>query len=204
MIRPGNHVAAARSWQFGKTAKGGEQIAVLFEILEGPDAGNSVTWFGYFTEKTVDRTIEALRYCGMEGDDLSAIRELPNKVQIVVEHETYEGKTRAKVAWVNQLGGGAIKLNNPMDDRELPNKVQIVVEHETYEGKTRAKVAWVNQLGGGAIKLNNPMDDRELKSFSARMRSAVARVPRVEGERAGAPQRPLDATPDDVQDDIPF
>jgi hypothetical protein len=161
MIRPGNHVAAARSWQFGKTAKGGEQIAVLFEILEGPDAGNSVTWFGYFTEKTVDRTIEALRYCGMEGDDLSAIRE-------------------------------------------LPNKVQIVVEHETYEGKTRAKVAWVNQLGGGAIKLNNPMDDRELKSFSARMRSAVARVPRVEGERAGAPQRPLDATPDDVQDDIPF
>lgn len=61
--------------QFGMT-KGGngkaptKQVAVQFELLEGPAAGARLTWFGYFTEKTWQRTVEALRYCGFKGDDL--------------------------------------------------------------------------------------------------------------------------------------
>lgn len=111
--------------QFGLT-KGGEgkepkkQVAVQFEILEGPAMGNKLTWFGYFTEKTWQNTVKALRCCGFKGDDLSQIetQTLDQEVSIVVEPNTWEGKTTMRIAWVNAASNG-VKLANPMAADEL-------------------------------------------------------------------------------------
>lgn len=130
MIPPGNYRAVATPistesgdcWaQFGETKNHNPQVVLNFEIIEGDYAGRRVAWFGYFTEKTSQRTVEALRYCGFTGDDLAAAVYMPldQEVQIVIEHEEYNGKWSAKVAWVNRAGGGGFKLDKPMDKNGL-------------------------------------------------------------------------------------
>lgn len=103
--------------QFGKTQGGSPQVCVNFEILEGEQMGRRIAWFGFFTEKTTQRTIEALRYCGFKGNDLAELetQALDNEVEIIVQHEEYQGKWRARVAWVNQVGGGGFKFAKAMD-----------------------------------------------------------------------------------------
>ena len=111
--------------QFGMT-KGGDgkdpkkQVAVQFEIIEGPAMGSKLTWFGYFTDKTWNKTIEALRCCGFKGDDLYQIetQTLDQEVSIVVEPNTWEGKTTMRIAWVNAASNG-VKLANPMGSDDL-------------------------------------------------------------------------------------
>src|ERR1700729_4246097 len=108
--------AKAIAFGLGETNDGKPQIGVMFEIVDHPDfPGEQITWFGYFTEKTEDRTIESLQHMGWQGDDLTelaelagddATRVLPTPVSIVCEPDTYDAKTKLKAQGVNQLGGG--------------------------------------------------------------------------------------------------
>lgn len=127
MIQAGTYIAHATQWELGLTKEGREQICVQFEILEGDYAGYTLNWFGYFTDKTTERTIQSLRYCGWKGDDLQNLDADGMgtlQVQIVVEMEEATegksaGKTFPKVRWVNRLGGGGpIKLERPMDTNQ--------------------------------------------------------------------------------------
>ena len=118
MLAPGNYRGRPVRAALGITSKGTEQIAVEFELIE--PAGERMTWYGFFTEATTDRTIESLRHCGWQGVDLSVFIEgeqLPagfdREVDLVVKHEEYEGKTRARIAWVNS--GGGLAMKNVMD-----------------------------------------------------------------------------------------
>jgi hypothetical protein len=130
LILKGNYRAVATpsntpdgpTWvQFGTAKTGTQQVALTFEILAGQEQGRKITWLGYFSDKTADRTIEALRHCGLVGDDLAAAVRGPldQEVEIVVDHEIYDGKTRAKVQWVNAGGGGGFKMETPMAKNEL-------------------------------------------------------------------------------------
>lgn len=141
MIPPGYYNAVAvpvdvgdgRVWaQFGETDAGMKQVVLAFEILDGPEAGRRISWFGYFGPKSTDRTIESLRLCGFTGDDLAQVpqQQLLQKVSITVEHSEWDGKVRAKVAWVNRPGGGGVKLDKPMD----PNGLRL------FAASLRAKV----------------------------------------------------------------
>jgi hypothetical protein len=110
--------------QFGHSKKKQTpQVCVTFEILRGPYAGQRISWFGYFTDKSEKRTLEALRICGFEGDDLDkfADQRPTNEVQLVIEHEAdEEGKVRAKVAWVNDpTFGGGMKMENALSGGDL-------------------------------------------------------------------------------------
>jgi hypothetical protein len=104
---PGKYKALATDVGLGLTEGGNEQIAVLFELTEGEFTGETITWFGYFTEKTTARTIESLRHCGWQGNDLDIITasDLPKEVQLVIEEEVdQKGDARMRVRWVNRLG----------------------------------------------------------------------------------------------------
>jgi hypothetical protein len=78
--------------------KGTPYIEFYFEVTQGENKGGSARWTGYFTDKTSDRTIEALQICGWEGEDLSEFEDNglhgldTNEVQIVVELETFEDR----------------------------------------------------------------------------------------------------------------
>lgn len=111
LLDAGTYRARSISAALGTTNGGKPQVAVKFSLLDFP--GESITWFGYFTESTENSTLRALRTAGWTGEDLSDLAELQNpegpEVWLVIEHETYENKTRAKVRWVNSAGGLAMK-----------------------------------------------------------------------------------------------
>lgn len=113
MIQAGRFIAHAHVAKLGTTETGKDQIGVQFRLDEGPDEGELVSWYGYFTDKAVQRTLESLRHCGFVGYDLNVFdgtpeatsRLLPRSVELDIEIEEYEGKSRPKVRWVNAAGG---------------------------------------------------------------------------------------------------
>src|ERR1700737_157979 len=113
MLPKGRYRAKAVDAQLGFSPnKGTEQVVVEFEILDEEHAGERITWIGYFAENTSERTIESLRICGWKTDDVSDLRGIgDNEVQLVVEHEPYQGKTFARVQFVNRIGG--INMKSP-------------------------------------------------------------------------------------------
>jgi len=110
LIQQGVWRSHARGYALGNTSKGNPQVGVDFELLEGPDAGRHITWYGYFTDATFDRTVESLRLCGWIGDDLDNLQGIDtNDVMLVIEHEPdQDGVIRARVRWVNAIGGVAM------------------------------------------------------------------------------------------------
>lgn len=116
-------LAAYARWSLTKAEK--KQVSATFKLIDA--AGNpTVTWYGSFsstaignTGKTVaKRTVESLRYMGFKGNDFLELetQKLDQIVSIVIEHEVSDkdGKTYLKASWINQPGGGVIKIARPL------------------------------------------------------------------------------------------
>ena len=114
----GKFRARAKEWGFGRTSKGNEHIAVLFEITAGELVSQTVSWRGFFTEQALDRTLESLRHCGWSSDSIVDLDGLEaNEVEIVVDEEEYEGKIYSRVKWVNRAT--RLAFADPMDGAQL-------------------------------------------------------------------------------------
>ena len=99
----------------GKSAvKGTDQIDITFQLLpeeenEQTDTDDVIRWFGYFTDKAIPIVVKAMATLGVDIQDYNwdfpRICEegvLNGKEAILVlEEETYEGKTRTKVCFIN-------------------------------------------------------------------------------------------------------
>lgn len=139
--------AKAVAASLGKTNEGKPQIGITCEVIDHPDhVGETITWFGYFTEKTEDRTIESLQHFGWTGDDLSELadldaeacaRLLPTPVSLVCEPDEYDGRVKLKVQWVNKLGG-AFAFKAPLEGADL----------KTFAAQMRRKIRGAQQAGG--------------------------------------------------------
>ena len=112
-------VCGAPTWEQNKNS-GNWQVALPFEISQGEHAGETITWIGVMHD-TADkngttgheRVIQSLQYAGWQGDDISDLAELsdaqakemlPEEVELSCAPDTYDGKTRLKVQWVNKSG----------------------------------------------------------------------------------------------------
>lgn len=81
-------------------------ICLSLEVTgDDVDAGKTISWNGWLSDKAFDKTIDRLiEVFGFNGD-LNALDTLEGKTcQITTESETYEGKTRVKVKWLNKAG----------------------------------------------------------------------------------------------------
>ncbi len=109
-MNEGQYKARATEVMLGKSKeKGTPFVGVLFKIVEGPHEGETLKWDGWLTDKTAERTIEALQICGWKGDDLSELSKGMNgvdgnEVTLVVEMETFDGREYPRVKWVNRSG----------------------------------------------------------------------------------------------------
>jgi len=94
--------------------------AVGFEVINGPESGQKITAFLYFGDASFQRSLESLRACGFTGDDIDKFADQTPDIecQIVVEHETYEGKVRPKVKWINKAGG-VFTFEKPLPQSDL-------------------------------------------------------------------------------------
>jgi hypothetical protein len=116
-MEAGKYKAKAIDRQFGKSKKGNEQVLVTFAITEdGPHKNKKVYWYGHFTDKTADRTLESLEHCGWDGASLVEMKGFGTKeVELDVGLEQGEdGREFVRVRWVNRIGGGA-KMNETLD-----------------------------------------------------------------------------------------
>ncbi len=123
MIAQGRYPARAVDHEFGVTpTKGTRFIRIKFEILDGEHRGQITHWDGWFTEKTLERTLDSMENCGWDGGSIGSPVGIGSKgCEIQVEHEENEGRTYAKVAWVNRQGGGKLKEDMRMDERDQAN-----------------------------------------------------------------------------------
>lgn len=169
--------AKAIEWALGHTSQNKEQIAVCFQLLDATEGPDRITWYGYFTEKTWERTIESLRHCGWEGDDLSDLSGLDtNEVDLVIEPEENDrGEWYDKVRWVNSRGGLALK--DRMDEGEV----------KAFAQRMRGNILAMKKGGG--------QRSRTQRSGNSRSRS----------EGAPPAGHPDDPGPSDFDEDsIPF
>ncbi len=148
------------------TKDGHPQVLVWFTILDGPYAGRVVPWNGYLTEKTQDRTRESLKYIGMKGGDFwkaNAEQPLDQIVSIKVEHNEFDGKVRARVAWVNKRGGGKVKIKGYVKEAELrkfsAQMLGFFSGAPDVEGERMAGAAPQARATGTAPPVSPPDDD---------------------------------------------
>jgi hypothetical protein len=122
-MQNGKYIAKITSYglQEAKSADKADSIVVRFETK--PDAAGevySLTWFGSLSEKAFERTLasllgplgmiaspdqvegylEAIATDGLASGMLNTEKE----VELVVENEEYNGKTHARIKWINEPG----------------------------------------------------------------------------------------------------
>jgi len=163
MIEPGTYRARGVNAALGYTSKGKEQMAVELQFLDGENEGKTITWYGYFTEKTTDSTFDALRVLGWTGADLSDLAGIDaNEVSIVVEEETDdEGKTRTRVRWINRRGGIALKERmNPAQLAKFAKRMKGAAVASTQRAKAGGAEAGTRRpSGAGRDEAPPPTDD---------------------------------------------
>lgn len=109
--------------QWGRSKEGTKHVLIYFELLDGPNAGTHLPWFGYFTKNSYERTLKSLRLIGWKGNDVAdaASQPLNQKVSVSVGHNENpnNGRTYARIDWVNRLGSGTIKMGDPMSAADV-------------------------------------------------------------------------------------
>lgn len=162
-IGAGNYVARAVDAEFGVSKTGSDFVQIHFAIQEGEHAGQTITAWLYFTEKTNARSLESLRHmgCTFPDNDASNLTGYDaNNVEIVVAEEEYNGVSRAKVQWVNALGGGRVKIEHPMDvGRKAAFRARMLGHVASTAGKAAAKPANGTPRAPSAAPMREMGDD---------------------------------------------
>lgn len=125
-IQPGKYVAKIVDYGIGTTKAGDPTIVVRFGW-----GTSSLIWNGSLKEgKAQEITIKALLRMGLSDDDKienladgidSKLLDMDRELEIDVQMDTYEGKTRPKIAWINEVGGG--KFKHAMNKEEFKAKL---------------------------------------------------------------------------------
>lgn len=98
------------SVDWGTSSKGNRQVAVAVEILDGPCAGRRAVWYGSFSEKAAERTMESLAYLGWDSDDITDMSGIGSADAVgKFEEEEYEGNMRVRLTFINRQSGPAFK-----------------------------------------------------------------------------------------------
>lgn len=115
---PGNYPAKIVDFGLMKSSAGLPMAAVMFEYKMADGGGTQrITWFGSFKDGARPYTVDTLvrmGFAGKNGAELakgngSGVLDQTKELEIVVGNEEYQGKTRARVKFVNIPGGGAFK-----------------------------------------------------------------------------------------------
>lgn len=128
-IVPGKYTAIAKEWKLGESdEKHTPFIGIQFELLDEHVNGITMNWSGWLTDAAIDRTLESLRACGWRGKDLSDLTGIGDRrVTVVINDEVSQkdGKTYARISFVNKLGGGRLTVNTELAPDRMRQLVAI-------------------------------------------------------------------------------
>lgn len=103
----------AEAVQYGNTKNGHDQIVLDLSLTE---LGERVSTFLVFSDASAPYSIERLRACGWQGDDLTNLAGIDaNEVDVEVKYETWEGELKMRVQIL--ANGGRIVLQQTMNDQ---------------------------------------------------------------------------------------
>lgn len=152
MLDAGKFPARPTGADLGVTGTGTDQIGIAFELLGGPNEGQSITAYRYFSDAAIKLAIKDMRTCGWRGDDVSDVSSIGGHdaptVELVIEHESYtnpqthETKVSAKVKWINSLNSGGVQMNSVMD----------AGQRASFKQRMAAKVRAINAEEAQAAK----------------------------------------------------
>lgn len=117
IIPNGYYDATVLEAALGVAKSGTDQVAVRFTLSDtaGEFASRTINWYGSLTDRAEDITFEALTVLGF--DDSRSLKDMSwmigQPARLKIEVETYEGKERSKVRFVNRPMGDLVKT--PMD-----------------------------------------------------------------------------------------
>lgn len=155
----GKFRAQALEGSLGYSSTGKEELAVQFLILEGPDEGKKITWWGYLSEAAADRTLQSLLYSGWDGQDVSVLKGLGSKNVILdIQEDTYNGVTKTKVAWVNSLSA---------KPTHSPDRAMSESQKSSFAAKMRGRTLALQQnipAQVGQVADTAPVDNAEAVS----------------------------------------
>lgn len=128
-VTPGQYKAKISNYGITNTKAGDPQVAVLFDIQDQDGTPREMTWYGTFKEgKGRDITLRALLTMGMRSDDFEKLAEgitgnvlnAENPVNLSIEDEPgQDGKTYAKIRWINPVGGSAFRDKMTKDQAKV-------------------------------------------------------------------------------------
>jgi hypothetical protein len=88
---------------FSEAGTGADQVFVTIQNSNTPE--RSITAFLAMTDKAIKWTVKKLRACGFTGYDFTDLADgkllVGHEVIYEVEHDVFEGETKAKVGWIN-------------------------------------------------------------------------------------------------------
>jgi len=108
---PGSH-----EWGFAGT--GAQQVGLRLQAIGGDLDGQFFTWYGYFTERSEDRTLEQLQIAGWDGNDiinLPGIGSTEFDLQLEEQEDEESGQTFLKPTFINRIGVAMKNVMNPME-----------------------------------------------------------------------------------------
>ena len=120
MITAGRHHATVAKTFLATSTAGNDQIGVTFRIADG----STITRYLSCTEKAWPYTEENLRSIGWDAEQngfaFEALNEDPspvvgNECSIVIREETYNGKTRLAVQFINPATAAALPGNDAVE-----------------------------------------------------------------------------------------
>lgn len=117
MVPAGKYKARGVNAELGFAETGTEQVCVTLSITGEEFPGETLHWYGFFTEATARKTLEQLKTLGFKGDWSTFDGISDNEVSVVlVDEPDKNGVLRTRVKWINSLGGSGIK--NAMDEQQ--------------------------------------------------------------------------------------
>lgn len=119
-VEAGMYEASILDYGISLTQAGKPQVVIRFGLTDKNGDLHELNWYGSLNEgKAQEITCKALLACGMKGNDLniladgipSGVLDTSTHVKVTVAHEEQEdGTTRARIKWINPLGGLTKKL----------------------------------------------------------------------------------------------
>jgi hypothetical protein len=111
--------AQAIACGLGEAQTGTPQIAITYQLFDGDDVIGEAPYYGFLTDAAMEYAIKTCRTSGWEGNDISELddcncaEKLPNRIQVVLEENEWEGEVSVRVKWVN--AGGGVRLKKRLD-----------------------------------------------------------------------------------------
>ncbi len=172
LLPEGDYPVKAVKHRMGFSGNENEQIGILLNVTDGEYKGRRLLYYGTFTDAGMEFTIKAMRALGMQGDDIErdAHTMYTSNAQAVavVQHETYQGKTRAKVKWIN---GADVVMKHEMNPNEL----------SAFSKRMKANFARYGSTGGSAPRRTISSVDRSRRRATTDAISARRRPVRTRG-----------------------